>query len=120
MIKIICLFKRLPGISHEQFRDQYENVHVKLAQKYLGHTLTSYQRNYIAGPAGLPADWAYDCITELVFADQAALDEFYRVAQDPEIRAEMQAGDLLFLDVDATVMINFAAGNVVDTGTGSV
>jgi hypothetical protein len=117
LIKIVCLFKRLPSITHDQFREQYESAHVKRVQKHMGHALASYERNYLPGPAGQPDNWSYDCITELVFADQAALDEFYRIAQDPEIRAELQAGDLLFLDVSATVMINFSDGNIVNTGT---
>src|SRR4051794_32707745 len=39
MFKAIFFLKRKPGISHEQFREHYENSHVKLADKYLGHLM---------------------------------------------------------------------------------
>ncbi|WP_323809663.1 EthD domain-containing protein [Sphingobium baderi] len=39
MIKIIWLLKRKPGMSKEAFREHYENSHVVLAHKYVGHLL---------------------------------------------------------------------------------
>ncbi len=53
MYKIFWLLKRKPGISHEQFRHHYETSHAVLGQKYFGHLILSYKRNYdVAKQAG--------------------------------------------------------------------
>src|SRR3546814_14773322 len=46
MIKMLWLLKRKPGMSKEAFREHYENSHVVLAHKYVGHLLEGYHRNY--------------------------------------------------------------------------
>jgi hypothetical protein len=46
MVKLIFLLKRKPGITPEQFRAHYENSHSRHAQKYIGHLLIGYHRNY--------------------------------------------------------------------------
>ena len=78
MFKVLWLLKRKTGITLEQFRDHYENSHAILAQKYLGHLLVEYKRNYKTGTAGggVPTDphgnalaiqeWEYDCVAEWV------------------------------------------------------
>ena len=46
MYKVMWLLKRKAGISHAQFREHYENSHVRLAHKYIGHLMLDYKRNY--------------------------------------------------------------------------
>ena len=65
MVKGIILLKRKPGLSPEEFRQQYEEVHAPLALS-LFPTIRKYVRNYITTSV-LPADAAepdFDCITE--------------------------------------------------------
>ena len=88
MFKVLWLLRRKPGITHEQFRDHYENSHAILGQKYLGHLMLDYKRNYRTATAGggVPTDpkgsalashsgeWEYDCVTEWVMPNEAAFD----------------------------------------------
>lgn len=124
MIKIIYFLKRKPGISAEQFRAQYEDSHVLLAKKYIGHLLNDYVRNYptfaLLNPSNIPPgttpepyDIGYDCITEMHVPDQAAIEEITRIFNDPEINPILVEDELRFLDRDKTVMIMV---DVVNTG----
>lgn len=125
MIKIIYFLKRKAGTTPEHFRDHYENSHVKLAKKYIGHLLTAYIRNYptfaLLNPSNIPEgaqpqpyDIGYDCITEMHVPDQEAITEITRIFNDPEINPVLVEDELKFLDRDATVMIMV---DVIDDGT---
>ena len=89
--KVHFMLKRKAGITHEQFRDHYEKSHSRLGQKYLGHCLTSYIRNYVGEARGArnqgtkPIDFPYDCVTEWILPDEEALKEVYRIFADPVI-----------------------------------
>ena len=87
-----------------------------LAQKYIGHLLTSYIRNYptfaLLNPSGIPAgtepeqyDTGYDCITEMHVPDAAAIEEIMRIFNDPVVNPILAEDELKFLDRDKTVMI---------------
>lgn len=122
--KLIFFLKRKPGITPEQFRAHYENSHVRYAQKYIGHLLTSYHRNYptfaALNPSNVPAgaqpqpyNIGYDAITEMRVKDMAAVEEIGRIFNDPEIQPILKADERKFLDDEATVMI---VCDEVDTG----
>src|SRR5215212_9466614 len=113
-IKILWMLKRKAGITPAQFREHYERSHAAIARKYVGHLLMSYTRNYqteawggtATDPAGFrqrPFD--YDCITELVVADEDAFEEMGRIFAAPDASAELIEDELKFLDRDATVML---------------
>jgi uncharacterized protein (TIGR02118 family) len=118
------LLKRKGGISPEQFRDHYERSHVAMAQKYIGHLLTSYVRNYKVETAGGPyyenegfakLDWDYDVITEWTCPSQEAFDEIMRIFLEPKVGKEFYEDEFNFMDRDRTLMFKCEA---VDTGTG--
>lgn len=124
-IKILWMLKRKPGITPAQFREHYERSHAAIARKYVGHLLMSYTRNYqteawggtATDPAGFrqrPFD--YDCITELIVADEATVDEMGRIFSEPEASAALIEDELKFLDREATVMLRCEA--VVDQHVG--
>jgi len=103
MIKRIIMFKRKTGVTPEEFRQQYEEVHVPLALYFLP-TVRKYVRNYIktnASPASA-AELEFDCITEQWFDDmegfQAMMDT---VAGDAgqALRHSLQ----VFVDTDKVV-----------------
>lgn len=125
MTKLVYFLKRRPDITPQQFRTHYETSHVRLAQKYIGHLLQSYTRHYpvmaIRNPSAVtpgstpaPYDIGYDCITEMVVADGAAVVEMGRIFNDPEINPILVEDELQFLDREQTVMITVES---VDTGT---
>jgi hypothetical protein len=115
MAKLLFFLKRKPGLTPEQFREHYEN-HAPLAQKYIGHLLTGYARNYPVfaaldpthAPAGTqpaPYDIGYDAICEMRVKDDAAVDEIGRIFNDPEIGPILNADTGKFLDTKATVIV---------------
>ena len=116
MIKIIFLLKRRPGMTPAQFREHYENSHVKLADKYIGHLLVDYRRNYpisaVKNPSNVPPGTVppayqtdYDAITEMWVKDQAALEEVGRIFNDPKINPILVEDELKFLDRPEAIMI---------------
>jgi EthD domain len=124
-VKVILFLKRKAGLTPQQFRAHYESSHVKLAQKYIGHLIVGYRRNYpqfaTLNPSNVPAgsqpaphDIGYDCITEIWIKDEAALAEVTRIFNDPVLKPILAADELKFLQRDATVMI---VSDEVDTGT---
>jgi uncharacterized protein (TIGR02118 family) len=65
MIKMIHLITRKPGLSREEFRQHYEEVHAPLARKHFP-TFRKYVRNHvISAPGSKEPD--FDCITEIWF-----------------------------------------------------
>src|ERR1700741_324608 len=95
MQRVFVLLKRKAGMSFEDFRHHYENGHALLGEKYFGHLFASYRRNYV--PVGLRfsdgknGEWAYDCLTELVFRDPEGYLELKRIARSPEVHAILKA-----------------------------
>jgi len=121
MFKIIILNRRKEGISHEQYREHYENSHAKLGEKYYGHLWTKYKRNYVkAAFGGSPAPnggfgpvaFGYDCITEWEFPSRAEYEELLRIAADPEIGKIFFEDEGHFLDRKSLVIIEI--GDVLD------
>ncbi len=126
MFKVIWLVKRRQGITHEQFREYYERSHVVMAQKYIGHLLLEYKRNYKTetwgggvpserGGSFGPMEWEYDCLTEWVMPNEEAFDEMNRIFADPVIGNEFHQDEEHFLDRPSVVLIKC---DLVDTGPG--
>lgn len=76
VIKIIIGLKRRPGMSVEEFRDYYENVHIKVASKYLQPGMIHYARRYLDPMPHLDTreihEPEFDVITELWYKDAKA------------------------------------------------
>jgi uncharacterized protein (TIGR02118 family) len=81
MVKGIALLKRKPGLSPEEFRRHYEEVHAPLARS-LFPSIKRYVRNYVAAAPFSSGDTEpeFDCITEQWFDSmdgfQAMVDAF--------------------------------------------
>lgn len=119
MYKIMWLLKRKPGVTFEQFRDHYERSHSVLGQKYFGHLLVSYKRNYDSAKAnggdGGSTDSGFDCITEWVMPNAEAFDEIFRLLADPAIGAIFREDETHFLDPKQTKLVRC---DLRDTGPG--
>ena len=119
MYKIMWLLRRKPGISLEQFRHHYETTHSVLGQKYLGHLIESYVRNYdLANAEGAePAarTSGFDCITEWVLPDEGAMDEIMRILHDPVIGKLFHEDEEHFLDRNSVTLVRCDSR---DTGSG--
>jgi hypothetical protein len=121
MIKLIWLLRRKPGVTLEQFKTHYETSHARKAQKYFGHLMSGYVRNYKFETAGggdmQPMEWDYDCVAEWILPSEEALNEIWAIFANPEIYAEFKEDETHFLDSDACVMIKCRAQDICDTGT---
>jgi len=73
MVKAIALIKRKPGLSREEFRKHYEEVHAPMALKYLP-SFKRYVRNYVITPPG-GEEPEFDCITEIWYDDMQGYQE---------------------------------------------
>jgi uncharacterized protein (TIGR02118 family) len=73
MLKAIALLKRKPGLSLEEFRKHYEEVHAPLAKRIFPF-IRKYVRRYVTNAPFSPAgkEPAFDCITEEWFDDMEA------------------------------------------------
>jgi hypothetical protein len=127
MYKVLWFLKRKAGITHEEFRDHYENSHSGLARKHLGHLMLEYRRNYrtevwgggvIAddGKGFGPRDWDYDCVAEWVTPDEAAFNAIMALFSDPVIGKIFYEDEEHFLDRDSIMLIKC---DCRDTGIGS-
>jgi hypothetical protein len=122
MFKVIWLLKRKSGITHEQFREHYETSHAVLGQKYFGHLILSYKRNYDAAKrageegafmAARQSD--YDCVTEWIMPSEAAFEECMGLMSDPAIGKVFLEDETHFLDSAATRLVRC---DTSDTGSG--
>lgn len=104
MIKIIIVMKKRNGMSHEDFRNHYENFHAVLGRKYLGHLFEKYIRNYPSSNLDIDEDGGetIDCITEIWLKDAAALAQMQKIIAKPEVRAIFEADEKLFQDKPAS------------------
>jgi len=101
--RIFILLKRKPGLTFEDFRHHYETSHAVLGEKFFGHLLKSYRRNYT--PAGVRfsdhgsvTENAYDCITELIFKDANGSEELRRISNEPAVKQILTDDEERFLD----------------------
>ena len=116
MIKIIFLLKRKQGLTLAEFRNYYEENHVKLAYKLHSDLIVDYRRNYVKSaihdPSSTPPgqtppayDIGYDCITEMWVKDEAALEEMARRMNDPKINPVIVQDESNFMERPAIVQV---------------
>lgn len=124
-MKLICLLKRKPGMTPQEFRNHYEGVHAPLAAKLLPF-FTEYRRNYVLGDGAAVADHAqiggpdWDVITEFVFESRADYDAMCAALADPVIGAEIAEDEERFLDRSAiTVFMTECCETALDRKAGA-
>ena len=115
MIKLIFILKRKQGTTPEAFRRHYEQVHVPMAQRYIGHLLSDYRRHYpqlaVRNPSAQgdgPPDAEqspYDAVAEMWLPDEASVAEMTRIFNDPEVSPILNEDQLKFLEPDQTLML---------------
>lgn len=111
MQKLMMFMKRKEGISFEDFQKHYENVHIPMVAKWVGHLMSDYKRYYPQNAINLyvgrpDADEApqsdggvdYDAVSIYTIKDEAALKELLRIAQDPEFTRAVTNDEANFAD----------------------
>ncbi|KAI8962038.1 EthD domain-containing protein [Daldinia sp. FL1419] len=128
---ILFFATRKPGVSPEEFKENFENVQMPLLREVSGeHFPLSHTRRYIrrtegegkgttrnaSTPAqvlvGSQADFDYDVVSQLVFQDAAAFQAFMAFAHTPEKAARVVANEELFMDRAQTRAVVLGATEV--------
>lgn len=111
MIKIMILIRSKPGQDAKVFADYYENRHVPLIQRHVGHCMQEYRRNFVnweepltTATLGAPAQAGFHVITEIIVKDRAAMEQMFAIAGDPQVAAEIAADEEKFVDRAASRM----------------
>jgi len=77
MVKIVALLKRREGVSLEEFCDYYEHHHAPLFHRSIppevADAITRYVQNHALQLGSGGTEPAYDCVTEIGFADLAGM-----------------------------------------------
>lgn len=96
MVKMILLLQRRADLSAAEFKQYYETTHAVLGRKLL-HDATRYERRYLQS-LGDGAGETYDCITEVWFADHAAMEAALARAAEPANAALLAADEANLFD----------------------
>ncbi|HTV96049.1 MAG TPA: EthD domain-containing protein [Steroidobacteraceae bacterium] len=99
--KLLLFLKRRPGMSLQEFRDYYENVHRKLAEKYASG-IRRYVRRYVqplSNPrTGRIEEMEFDVITELWFDDRAVFDKVAELTSGGVLPPEIEEDEKRLFD----------------------
>lgn len=125
MYKVLHFIKRKPHLTHAQFKAHFERSHAAMALKFCGHLFSDYRRNYVdtawfggdsrvAGSGYAQQDWTWDLISEWILPNEEALQEIYRIMQEPDKDHLFRADEDRFIDRTATVTM---VCDVYDVGT---
>lgn len=123
MFKAMMFLRRKADLSHEQFRDHFENVHARMAQRHIGHLMIGYHRNYpsvvLEGPRSnrRSREPRFDCVSEWFLPNREAYEAIQAMFGDTPMGREFREDEEKFLDREASVRILFEDGDVIDTGT---
>ena len=100
MVKWVLFVRRKQGLTIEEFRDHYENVHAPLAKRLL--PIRRYERNYLL-PTPLMPDPPYDVVTEFWFdsAEDAQAARDWYAADETQT---LQRDEAAFMDRDSMIM----------------
>lgn len=125
MYKVLHFIKRKPHMTHEQFKEHFERSHAAMALKFCGHLFSEYRRNYVnmvwtGGDSRVEGsgyglrEWDWDLISEWILPNEEALQEIYRIMQEPDKDDRFRADEDRFIDRTATVTVPC---DVRDVGT---
>ena len=100
---------RAPNITHAEYKNHYDNVHVPLAKSIAGPAWPlSHTRHYYGGNASLaaisaPMEW--DSMAVLTFKDDTHAFKFSSVLGTPEAAARIHADEKLFMAEGSPKMV---------------
>ncbi|KAJ4993088.1 hypothetical protein SVAN01_01440 [Stagonosporopsis vannaccii] len=132
---ILLFVTRRPGLSPEEFKDHYENVHIPLAQRLCAGTWPSkFTRQYLAritrkgfgGPNNpdrppllLRGDAHvidYDVVSEMTFDSERTFQAFYKRVYEKDVAAKLAADETKFLELGKTRIV--VVGETISTEHG--
>jgi EthD domain len=107
---VVGLFKRKPGLSMEEFKNYYENNHIKLFEEHISHPgVLRYSRRYLepfeglALPLAAPKSGGYDVIMEVWYSNKELFDSF-KGQSNPDFSDIVRKDEEKLFDRDSMVM----------------
>lgn len=104
--RVAILLRKMDGMSAEEFKDYYENHHVKLVERYLpAQGIIRYSRRYLTPMidiiSGATPQSGVDGITELWFSDDALYEKYVMegTCLSPEAEALLAADSAKFINI---------------------
>ncbi|KAI1359991.1 hypothetical protein F5Y08DRAFT_318193 [Xylaria arbuscula] len=104
VFRVYLLAVKAPGISIEEFKEQWDVHHVNMLKEMAGDAYPQNHYHRYPTQARGPADAKYDGIGYLEFKDKAAFLKLREITGIPENHAKLEAHDRTFLDVDKIQM----------------
>ncbi|MYM64747.1 EthD domain-containing protein [Pseudomaricurvus sp. HS19] len=113
MLKILCFFKRRPGMTRAEFRAYYEANHAPLIEKMIPFYI-SYKRNFVEDvqdykPAHITNNTddsdEFDVMTELTFSSRDMLDKMMHTLSNPEVGDVIAADEANLFDRDSVTIL---------------
>jgi len=102
VVAVLFLWKR-SDLTFEQFKAHYENVHMPLIQSLAGEDFPlSHVRRYVTDSNvlfGTKADFPYDAMLEITFADSAHFARFSAIVSDGEAKRLREEDEARFVDM---------------------
>jgi hypothetical protein len=122
---ILIFIVRKPGISHTEFKKQYETSHMPLLQFYGGqHFPNAHKRHYLQfndgndAPTVVQGDkgfFDFDVIAESSYDDEAAFHAFVAMLKKEEASKVLRADEDKFSDREKMKIV--VVGDVQETET---
>ncbi|SCW53527.1 EthD domain-containing protein [Sphingobium faniae] len=107
MEKLVLLSKRRSGMTREEFMTYYEQRHMVLATRYIGHLFQDFRRYYPGPMQPIPTEGSsqvdfieppMDAISVYTFKTADGPAEFQKLMQDEKIAQILVADEHMFLD----------------------
>ncbi|KAF4429529.1 hypothetical protein CFRS1_v014513 [Colletotrichum fructicola] len=106
--RMLIFLHRKEGLSHAEFKDHYENVHVPLTKELTGSLFPMlHSRRYIARSpddgkpmvlAGAKGEDEADAVVEVAFKDEAAAQAFFAATNSGEAMERLKKDNEQFLN----------------------
>ena len=98
VFRVYMLAVKAPGITLEEFKDHWNNTHLKLLKEIAGDTYpTVHEHRYPEKFAGTD-EYHFDGIGYLEFETKAEFLKLAAIAEKPENKARLDADEVTFLD----------------------
>lgn len=103
MARLICLLKRKPGMSVEEFREHWQTRHGPLVRgtEACARHVTFYEQ-YLPADSPVPLGKGFDGVTIMGFATP---EDFLAFVAEPDYATHIQPDEASFLDLDGLVGI---------------
>ncbi|KAF4876862.1 hypothetical protein CGCSCA1_v003965 [Colletotrichum siamense] len=106
--RMLIFLHRKEGLSHAEFKDHYENVHVPLTKELTGSLFPMlHSRRYIERSpddgkamvlAGAKGEDEADAVVEVAFKDEAAAQAFFAATNSGEAMERLKKDNEQFLN----------------------